>query len=72
MLGGESFVAWPRACRTPCGRSAARLAEHRTDSLSAAFRNLDREAQEDLTGRYEELCAHYGMTPTRNNGRHRP
>ena len=23
--------------------------------------------QEDLTQRYEELCAHYGMTPSRNN-----
>jgi hypothetical protein len=41
--------------------------EHRTDSLSAAFRNLDRNAQDDLTRRYAELCAHYGMTPTRNN-----
>jgi hypothetical protein len=38
--------------------------QHRSDSLSAA-RNLDREAQEDLTRRYEELCAHYGMTPSR-------
>jgi transposase InsO family protein len=41
--------------------------EHRTDSLSAAFRNFDHNAQEDLTRRYEELCAHYGMMPTRNN-----
>ena len=24
-------------------------------------------AQEDLTRRYEELCAHYGMMPSRNN-----
>ena len=40
---------------------------HRSDSLSAAFRNLDRVAQDDLTRRYEELCAHYGMTPSRNN-----
>ena len=39
----------------------------RTDSLSAAFRNLDAEAKEDLTKRYEAFCAHYGMTPTRNN-----
>jgi hypothetical protein len=39
----------------------------RRDSLSAAFCNLDRVAQEDLTRRYEELCAHYGMTPSRNN-----
>jgi len=41
--------------------------QHRTDSLSAAFRNLTREAQEDLTQRYEALIAHYGMEPTRNN-----
>jgi hypothetical protein len=40
---------------------------HRTDSLSAAFRNLTREAREDLTQRYEALAAHYGMEPTRNN-----
>src|SRR4029077_9171226 len=31
------------------------------------FCNLDRDAQEDLTRRYDELCAHYGMTATRNN-----
>jgi hypothetical protein len=41
--------------------------EHRSDSLSAAFRNLDDDAQLDQTRRYEALCAHYGMTPTRNN-----
>ena len=41
--------------------------QHRSDSLSAAFCNLDRDAEADLTRRYEALCAHYGMTPTRNN-----
>ncbi len=41
--------------------------QHRSDSLSAAFCNLDRDAQEDLTRRYEELCAHYGMMASRNN-----
>jgi hypothetical protein len=41
--------------------------EHRSDSLSAAFRNLDTDAREDLTRRYDALCAHYGMDPTRNN-----
>ena len=40
---------------------------HRSDSLSAAYRNLDKDASEDLTRRYAALCAHYGMTPTRNN-----
>ena len=28
---------------------------------SAAFRNLDREAQEDLTQRYQDLMRHYDM-----------
>ena len=41
--------------------------EHRTDSLSAAFRNLDVQAQADVTERYQALCAHYGMQATRNN-----
>ncbi len=40
---------------------------HRSDSLSAAFSNLDRDAQEDLTQRYQGLMRHYDMTPTRNN-----
>jgi hypothetical protein len=41
--------------------------QHRSDSLSAAFRNLDRDARDDVTRRYEALCTHYRMTPTRNN-----
>jgi hypothetical protein len=41
--------------------------QHRSDSLSAAFRNLDEDARLDQTRRYEALCAHYGMEPTRNN-----
>ena len=35
--------------------------------MSAAFRNLDDDARQDQTRRYEALCAHYGMQPTRNN-----
>jgi hypothetical protein len=41
--------------------------EHRSDSLSAAFRNLAADAREDLTQRYAGLMGHYGMAPTRNN-----
>jgi hypothetical protein len=62
VLGGESFVARLKACRMRSGPW-----EHRSDSLSAAFRNLESEAAEDQTRRYEALCAHYGITPTRNN-----
>jgi hypothetical protein len=39
--------------------------EHRSDSLSAAFRNLDEYARKDLTTRYDALRAHYGMAPNR-------
>ena len=41
--------------------------EHRSDSLSAAFRNLERDASTDWTLRYEALCTHYAMVPSRNN-----
>ena len=41
--------------------------EHRSDSLSAAFRNLELAAADDQTERYEALCVHYAMQPNRNN-----
>jgi len=67
VLGGESFVALAEGLQNALWALGGAPAEHRSDSLSAAFRNLEREAAEDLTRRYEELCGHYDMTPTRNN-----
>jgi hypothetical protein len=67
VLGGESFVALAEGLQNALWALGGAPTEHRSDSLSAAFRNLEREAAADLTRRYEELCAHYGMTPTRNN-----
>ncbi len=67
VLGGESFVALAEGLQNALWALGGAPREHRTDSLSAAFRNLDRQAHEDLTCRYEALCAHYGMRPTRNN-----
>ena len=67
VLGGESFVALAEGLQNALWALGKAPLEHRSDSLSAAFRNLDRDAEEDLTRRYEALCAHYGMTPTRNN-----
>ncbi len=67
VLGGESFVALAEGLQNALWALGGAPAEHRSDSLSAAFRNLERDAVEDLTRRYEALCAHYGMTPTRNN-----
>jgi transposase InsO family protein len=67
VLGGESFVALAEGLQNALWSLGGAPLEHRSDSLSAAFRNLERDAAEDLTRRYEALCAHYGMTPTRNN-----
>ncbi len=67
VLGGESFVALAEGLQNALWSIGGVPDEHRTDSLSAAFRNLDSQARQDLTRRYEELCRHYGMTPTRNN-----
>ena len=67
VLGGESFVALAVGLQDALWALGGVPREHRSDSLSAAFRNLDQQAAEDLTRRYDELCAHYGMTPTRNN-----
>jgi hypothetical protein len=41
--------------------------EHRTDGLSAAFRNLAPDAAEDITRRYAALCGRYGMIASRNS-----
>jgi len=67
VLGGESFVALAEGLQNALWALGRAPVQHRSDSLSAAFRNLDRDAREDQTRRYEALCAHYGMEPTRNN-----
>lgn len=67
VLGGESFVALAEGLQNALWTLGGAPAGHRSDSLSAAFRNLERSAADDLTRRYEALCAHYSMTPTRNN-----
>jgi hypothetical protein len=67
VLGGESFVALAEGLQNALWSLGGAPLQHRTDSLSAAFRNLDAAAREDLTARYGALCAHYGMEPTRNN-----
>ncbi len=39
----------------------------RTDSLSAAFKNLCKKAKDDLTMRFKAVVEHYGMEPERIN-----
>jgi hypothetical protein len=67
VLGGESFTALAEHLQNALWSLGGVPAEHRTDSLSAAFRNLSRDQALDVTRRYESLCAHYGMIPSRNN-----
>ncbi len=67
VLGGESFVALAEGLQNALWSLGGVPRAHRSDSLSAAFRNLDKQARHDLTRRYDDLCRHYGMTPTRNN-----
>ena len=67
VLGGESFVALAEGLQNALWALGGVPKEHRSDSLSAAFRNLDKAAADDLTQRYQALTAHYGMTPSRNN-----
>ncbi len=67
VLGGESFVALAEGLQNALWALGRAPLQHRSDSLSAAFRNLDDDTRQDQTRRYEALCAHYGMEPSRNN-----
>jgi len=67
VLGGESFTALAVGLQNALWAAGGAPREHRSDSLSAAFRNLEPAAADDQTRRYEALCAHYAMQPTRNN-----
>ena len=53
VLGGESFPALAENLQTALWILGGVPQEHRTDSLSAAYRNLDAEASADITGRSE-------------------
>lgn len=65
--GGESFVALTSSLNDAFQRLGGAPQTHRTDSLSAAYKNLNKDEQQDATQRYQEFCDHYGMKPTRNN-----
>jgi len=62
---GESFMALSTGLQAALWALGGVPEEHRTDSLSAAFKNL--AEQEELTKRYADLCSHYGLRATRCN-----
>lgn len=65
IQGGESFSALSEGLQNALWKLGGCPQEHRTDSLSAAYKNLS--DHEDFTARYQQLCQHYKLTPTRNN-----
>jgi hypothetical protein len=67
VVGGESFTALSAGLQGALWELGGSPEEHRTDSLSAAFKNLCDLEKRDWTARYAALCAHYGMRPSRNN-----
>jgi len=66
VLGGESFPALAENLQNALWALGGAPRESRTDSLSAAYRNLDKDAARDVTGRYEAFCRHYEMIASRN------
>ena len=67
VLGGESFTALAENLQQALWSLGGAPKEHRTDSLSAAFRNLTADQREDITRRYDAFVGHYGMDASRNN-----
>jgi hypothetical protein len=67
IQGGESFVGLSEGLQNALFACGGVPRQHRTDSLSAAYRNLGGGARKPLTRLYDELCQHYRLEPTRNN-----
>lgn len=69
IQGGESYTALTEGLQDALWQLGGVPREHRTDRLSAAYRNLDALAlaDDDAATGYAAFCTHYGMAPTRNN-----
>ena len=65
--GGESFIALSEGLQNALAASGGVPRQHRTDSLSAAYKNARGQHRKVLTQYYAELCDHYRLEPTRNN-----
>lgn len=67
VIGGESFQALSSGMQNAFWSLGRYTKEHRTDSLSAAYKNRHKGDADDLTQRYHALCKDYNMKPSRNN-----
>jgi hypothetical protein len=66
IQGGESFVGLSQGLQNALHACGGVPQTHRTDSLSAAYRNTGGRNPQ-LTQLYAAVCDHYRMRPTRNN-----
>jgi hypothetical protein len=66
IQGGESFVGLSQGLQNALFACGGVPQQHRTDSLSAAYRNTGGRNPQ-LTRMYAAICDHYRMQPTRNN-----
>jgi hypothetical protein len=66
ILGGESFIGLSQGLQNALFACGGVPQTHRTDSLSAAYRNTGGRNPK-LTQLYAEVCDHYRMQATRNN-----
>lgn len=67
IQGGESFAALSQGLQNALWHLGGCPHEHRSDSLSAAYKNTAQETEEDFTKKYTHLMDHYHMKATRNN-----
>lgn len=67
IIGGESYSALAEGLQEALHCLGGAPFNHRTDSLSAAFKNLNKDEKEDMTKAYSALCCHYHMQASRNN-----
>ena len=65
--GGESYPALAEGLQNAFWSIGGVPETHRTDSLSAAYKNCSDKTKEEFTVSYSQFCEHYGTEPTRNN-----
>lgn len=67
VQGGESYSALAEGLQNAFWSIGGVTETHRTDSLSAVYKNCSDKAKEEFTTSYYQFCEHYNTEPTRNN-----
>ena len=61
VQGGESYPALAEGMQNAFWSIGGITETHRTDSLSAAYKNCSDKTKEEFTESYRQLCEHYGI-----------